>query len=302
MGSSTSNLYTQGNSSLAARSTTGDLTKQNSISTLQTLPLQQQGKKVRFDKGVRVVLIPTCEEYREVGLANSIWWNEADYAVFRDSAAEEIQEAMKLIKINIKEAVKILYQPENEWKCQKYYLSGYTLPKLVSSYKKNKLSSSLESELMARDMSTRDDSLRQYKKRYDGHHINGNTTTSMSISNSTNNMNTDSNTHNMSIHENTLLSSSFPLTSHHSAFTTYSNLFSPRFPNTEGHNYDSESDGTTSPQSVTEMSEGNYDSYSMSGMNNNKPPRHISSNHNTNNNTITTAAAKRGAFPPYDFQ
>ena len=298
MGSSTSNLYTQGNSSLAARSTTGDLTKQNSISTLQTLPLQQQGKKVRWDKGVRVVLIPTCEEYREVGLANSIWWNEADYAVFRDSAAEEIQEAMKLIKINIKEAVKILYQPENEWKCQKYYLSGYTLPKLVSSYKKNKLSSSLESELMARDMSTRDDSLRQYKKRYDGHHNNSNTTTPMSTSNSANNMNTDSNTHNMSIHENTLLSSSFPLTSHHSAFTTYSNLFSPR---PEGHNYDSETDGTSSPQSVTEMSDGTYDSYSMSDITNSKPPRHIAST-TSNNNTITTAAAKRGAFPPYDFQ
>lgn len=75
-------------------------------------------KKVRWNLGVRVVLIPTRTEYRDIGLTDLIWWNENDYCIFRNGAAEELEIAVDYFQVDAKEAVKLLYQPEFDTRCK----------------------------------------------------------------------------------------------------------------------------------------------------------------------------------------
>lgn len=66
---------------------------------------------------MRVVLIPTRAEYKDIGLTDLIWWNENDYCIFRNGAAEELENAVDYFQVDAKEAVKLLYQPEFDAKC-----------------------------------------------------------------------------------------------------------------------------------------------------------------------------------------
>jgi hypothetical protein len=71
-------------------------------------------KQVRFSAAVRVVLIPTVAEYRQVGLADLMWWSDCHYSEFKTSAVNELKEYMtKHTGSNAKEAIKALYQPFN---------------------------------------------------------------------------------------------------------------------------------------------------------------------------------------------
>lgn len=78
----------------------------------------KNSKKVRFNLGVRVVLIPTRIEYRDIGLTDLIWWNENDYCIFRNGAAEELEIAVEYFQVDSKEAIKLLYQPEFDNMCR----------------------------------------------------------------------------------------------------------------------------------------------------------------------------------------
>jgi hypothetical protein len=79
---------------------------------------EKKKKKLKWNIGVREVLIPTRDEYKDAGLADSIWWNEVDFGCFRDSAAEEVNNAMVFLRVDLKEAIRTLYQPEMDWKCR----------------------------------------------------------------------------------------------------------------------------------------------------------------------------------------
>jgi hypothetical protein len=69
-------------------------------------------KRVRYETSVRVVLIPTRDEYVEAGLQNDLWWEDTDYTVFKNSAVRELKALMTLKRLtNSKEALTLLYQP-----------------------------------------------------------------------------------------------------------------------------------------------------------------------------------------------
>ncbi len=71
----------------------------------------EKRKKVKFDTAVKVVLIPTVEEYRKAELGNLLWWDAADYIAFKESALEELRHYIFHHPLmNTKEAIFELYQ------------------------------------------------------------------------------------------------------------------------------------------------------------------------------------------------
>ena len=46
-------------------------------------------RRVGFDQSVRVVLIPSRDEYRKVGLCRALWWS-LEFSQFQASAHNEI--------------------------------------------------------------------------------------------------------------------------------------------------------------------------------------------------------------------
>lgn len=87
--------------------TSGDLLhdEQNSVKTVAK-------KRVAFQPLVRVVLIPSRNEYIAAGLLSILWWEDSDYSSFKTSAVRELKALMISRGIyNSKEAIKVLYQP-----------------------------------------------------------------------------------------------------------------------------------------------------------------------------------------------
>ena len=79
-----------------------------SLSDNQDKPKQ----KVRFDNDVKVVLIPTREEYEEAQLTNLLWWSEDQYKQFKKSALAELKLFLLAYpSLDTKSALKIIYQP-----------------------------------------------------------------------------------------------------------------------------------------------------------------------------------------------
>lgn len=68
-------------------------------------------RRVKWNLGVRVVLIPTRTEYREANLNDFIWWTSQDYPLFKKSAVEELKRAMEFLNCDGKTAIITLYQP-----------------------------------------------------------------------------------------------------------------------------------------------------------------------------------------------
>jgi hypothetical protein len=69
-------------------------------------------KRVRFYSKIKVVLVPTAEEYRTAGC--DLWWNESDYAVMRENFRFEIEDILNSrpnLSNDISKAMKLLYQP-----------------------------------------------------------------------------------------------------------------------------------------------------------------------------------------------
>ena len=93
-------------------------------------PSEPKKKGVSIYLGVRVVLIPTREEYKEaeargednspmtdeegspMSISQAIYWGEADYARFKQDAVAELKKHMRTHNIGSKEAIKSLYQPD----------------------------------------------------------------------------------------------------------------------------------------------------------------------------------------------
>jgi hypothetical protein len=69
-------------------------------------------RRVAFQPLVRVVLIPSRNEYIAAGLLSILWWEDSDYSSFKTSAVKELKALMISRGIyNSKEAIKVLYQP-----------------------------------------------------------------------------------------------------------------------------------------------------------------------------------------------
>mmetsp|Transcript_24362 Transcript_24362/g.22138 ORF Transcript_24362/g.22138 Transcript_24362/m.22138 type:complete len:155 (+) Transcript_24362:25-489(+) len=68
-------------------------------------------KKISFNTSVKVILIPTREEYIEANISELIWYNHSDYYSYKISARDEI---LQYIESNpdttYRTAMKLLYQ------------------------------------------------------------------------------------------------------------------------------------------------------------------------------------------------
>mmetsp|Transcript_17356 Transcript_17356/g.15649 ORF Transcript_17356/g.15649 Transcript_17356/m.15649 type:complete len:175 (-) Transcript_17356:193-717(-) len=68
---------------------------------------------VKFDDSVKVILIPSRNEYHEAKLANLLWWENKDYSKFKDQAHNEVVSAVNINdSCGFREAMTLLYQPE----------------------------------------------------------------------------------------------------------------------------------------------------------------------------------------------
>ncbi len=86
-------------------------------------------KSVHFNPSVHVVLIPTVMEYVLAGLADLLWWSEADYAHFKHEAVQEMVKYMLgHTALNAKEVIRLLYQPNEE---EQHEFSHWCVPKMI---------------------------------------------------------------------------------------------------------------------------------------------------------------------------
>jgi len=72
------------------------------------------GKRVGFESTALVILIPQRVEYVSAGLSSSVWWSRASYYNFIIEAREEVNDYVIKNSSTTKEAVRALYQPEEE--------------------------------------------------------------------------------------------------------------------------------------------------------------------------------------------
>ena len=95
--------------------TINDLEQYEMISEQDNIVIIDKQKKVKFCKNVKVILIPSTNEYIEAQLKHVIWWNADDYKIFKMQAVEDIKEYLQIFpNVTIKEALSLLYQ---ESKC-----------------------------------------------------------------------------------------------------------------------------------------------------------------------------------------
>eukprot|EP01041_Mallomonas_annulata_P004351 gene4351-8661_t len=90
--------------------TTTDL-RTNNTST-KSLRKEFIKKKIKFDNKVRVILIPTREEYFEVGLGECLWWASTDYSSFKQAAGVEFRAMLSLCNMDAKAAIALMYQSD----------------------------------------------------------------------------------------------------------------------------------------------------------------------------------------------
>ena len=69
-------------------------------------------RKVTFQTLVRVVLIPSREEYSQADLHCKLWWTDSDYVSFKLSAVFEVKQLMlSRCFESSQQAIQTLYQP-----------------------------------------------------------------------------------------------------------------------------------------------------------------------------------------------
>ena len=70
-------------------------------------------RRVSFSTSVKVILIPSREEFRQAKIFDQVWWNRVtDFAAFKRSACHELVNFMGEHKLEChKEALRLLYQP-----------------------------------------------------------------------------------------------------------------------------------------------------------------------------------------------
>ena len=74
--------------------------------------------KVTFFHEVKLVLIPSKEEYRAAKLTNNLWFQDHEYASFKDEFSHEVRDFIQYHANNqnfmtTREAISMLYQPED---------------------------------------------------------------------------------------------------------------------------------------------------------------------------------------------
>lgn len=99
--------------------------------SLLSLTASKNNKKTQFNNIVSVILIPTSNDYKEIGLASNIWWTENELLSFKKNATEEIKLYINSNNnMNIKAAMRELYQNKIENNITK---PRTTLPTPISS-------------------------------------------------------------------------------------------------------------------------------------------------------------------------
>jgi hypothetical protein len=74
------------------------------------LQLPNKKKTVKFNPSLRVILIPSRGEFRQVGLNSVLWWSSSDYINFQNNANSEIRMLVSFENITAKQARRKLYQ------------------------------------------------------------------------------------------------------------------------------------------------------------------------------------------------
>mmetsp|Transcript_16620 Transcript_16620/g.14987 ORF Transcript_16620/g.14987 Transcript_16620/m.14987 type:complete len:152 (+) Transcript_16620:83-538(+) len=73
-------------------------------------PSKSSKRKISFSGNVKVVLIPTREEYINAKLGELIWYNSNDLTILKNNAKDEItQYVQNNPEISFKNAIKMLY-------------------------------------------------------------------------------------------------------------------------------------------------------------------------------------------------
>lgn len=78
--------------------------------TIETDDDNSNQTKVRFHDFMKVVLIPTKEEFKRANC--DLWWKRHDFATFQRDASSEIRIYSLIQNVNLHEAKRVLYQPQ----------------------------------------------------------------------------------------------------------------------------------------------------------------------------------------------
>jgi hypothetical protein len=78
----------------------------------QDIATDINSSKVKFHEFMKVVLIPTKDEYKRARC--DLWWKRGDFLSFQKSAGQELRFLSLTQNINIQEAKRQLYQPRND--------------------------------------------------------------------------------------------------------------------------------------------------------------------------------------------
>jgi hypothetical protein len=74
---------------------------------------REESKRVRFYGKVKVVLVPSLEEYKQANLDSLLWWNSSDYAFFKDSAVADVKRFLRMnSNLDARRALSLLLQEE----------------------------------------------------------------------------------------------------------------------------------------------------------------------------------------------
>jgi hypothetical protein len=92
--------------------TTGDLVGNDNNASATGAQKKVEKRRVKFQAAVRVVLIPSRNEYINAGMGDVLWWEESDYSVFKRAAVSELKMLMQSEGIlDSKVAIQMMYQP-----------------------------------------------------------------------------------------------------------------------------------------------------------------------------------------------
>ena len=92
--------------------TTGDLVGNDNNASATGAQKKVEKRRVKFQAAVRVVLIPSRNEYINAGMGDALWWEESDYSVFKRAAVSELKMLMQAEGIlDSKVAIQMMYQP-----------------------------------------------------------------------------------------------------------------------------------------------------------------------------------------------
>lgn len=69
----------------------------------------QKQRSLSFCDRLKVVLIPSREDYQSCGLLDTMWWQPGDYVYFKDDAKAEVFDVMKSKQLDSSEAIRYLY-------------------------------------------------------------------------------------------------------------------------------------------------------------------------------------------------